>query len=949
MIGQTISHYQILEKLGGGGMGVVYKAKDIKLHRFVALKFLPDALAKEHAALERFQREAEAASALNHPNICTIHDFSEISGQQFMVMEFLDGVTLKHHIEAKPLSLEEVLDLGIQIVNALDLAHAHGIIHRDIKPANIFVTRRGQAKILDFGLAKLLTGPSSSTYSSPTAGLEESLSAPGVIMGTVAYMSPEQVRGEELDARTDLFSFGLVLYEMATGRQAFTGNTPGVIIEAILNSAPIAAGRVNPELPSKLEEIINKAVEKDCKLRSQSAAEVRTDLQRLRRDMGTSHADASPLAHVPTPVARARAIPRKMIFPSAVVVIALAIGGGLFHGHKVRALSNTDTIVLADFTNTTGDPVFDDALRQGLAVQLEQSPFLSLVSEEQIQQTLHLMGQPANARLTPEIARDLCQRTGSAAVLEGSIANLGSQYVLGIKAVNCRTGDALAEEQVQAVRKEDVLKVVSRASAQLREKLGESFATVKKLDTPLEQASTPSLEALRAYSLGQKTFSAEGDAAAIPLYRHAIELDPKFALAYAALGNSYFNIEEPGLASENVQKAYELRERVSERERFRISGFYYAFSTEEIGKANEAYELWARDYPRESAPHLYLGLDYSFWGQYEKAVSETLEDLRLSPDDGLGYGNLMEFYAGLNRLDEAKTVYQQAKARQLDNWFLHVNLYGIAFLERDVAEMGRQAAWGADKPGVDNFFLSYQSDTEASSGHLAKAREFSRRAVEFAQRADQKETAAHWQLNAALREAEFGNAASAREAVSAGLALASTRDAQMLAALALARAGDPARAGKMADDLARRFPSNNVINDYWLPTVRAAIEIDHGNPAQAIEILQTAAPYEFGNPFPQIEVGGLLYPAYLRGQAFLLLREGRAAAAEFQKFLDHRGIVMNCPLGALAQLGLARAYALEGDTVKARAAYQDFLGVWMDADPGVPILNQAKAEYAKLK
>ena len=956
LIGQTVSHYRIIEKLGGGGMGVVYKAEDAKLHRFVALKFLPDDVAKDAQALARFEREAQAASALNHPNICTIHEIGEHDSQPFIVMEYLDGMTLKHRIGGRAMEIGEVLSLGIEIADALDAAHSAGIVHRDIKPANIFVTKRGHAKVLDFGLAKVSSamGACGSAETLTTKEVDpEHLTSPGSVVGTVAYMSPEQVRGKELDARTDLFSFGAVLYQMATGQMPFRGESAGVIFKAILDGTPTSAMRLNPDVPLQLEQVINKALEKDKNLRYQHASDIRTDLQRLKRDRESGRVPTGSSASIPAlqesgTHARKRNFWRIAI-PSAALVVSLIVGGLYYRSHRAKPLTERDMIVLADFANSTGDPVFDDTLKQALAAELQQSPFFNILSDRKVGETLKLMGRSADERLDDKTALDLCQRTRSKAVLAGSIANLGSQYVVGLNALNCQTGDSLARAEAQASKKEDVLNALDKAATKLREKVGESLSTIQKYDIPIDEATTASLEALKAYSLGLKAEREKGDAATIPFSKQAIELDPNFAMAYSQLGISYINLGETGLGIENVQKAYELRERVSEREKFQTSSSYYGFVTGELEKVIQTDELWAQDYPRDYVPPNELGAAYLYLGQYEKAVAKTLESLRLNQDSGITYGNLIQYYAYLNHVDEAKATFQQAMAHKFEDPFLNEMQYGVAFLQGDTAEMQRQVTLTAGKPGAEDVLLSYQSDTEAFSGHLGKARDFSRRAVESAKHADEKETAALWQMNAALREAEVGNIAQARTETAAALALASTREVRILANLVLARSGDSLRAKTMADELEKQNPVNTVIVGYWLPTTRAAIEMNRNNPAKAIELLQAATSYELGDPLPEVEFGGFLYPPYMRGQAYLLLHQGSEAAAEFQKFLDHRGLVANCPLAALAHLQLGRAYAMQGDTPKARAAYQDFLTLWKDADPDIPILKQAKTEYARLQ
>jgi tetratricopeptide (TPR) repeat protein len=939
VIGAIVGHYRILDRLGGGGMGVVYRAEDTRLGRHVALKFLPPELAANPEALERFEREARLASSLNHPHICTIHDVGEHVGQRFIVMELLDGHTLKEEVRRGPMRFERILDLGLEISDALDAAHASGIVHRDIKPANIFVTRRGQAKVLDFGLAKL-TGskaavPAAAPYAEEdvTRVVEDRVTTLGTTLGTIAYMSPEQARGSDIDGRSDLFSLGVVLYEMSTGTLPFSARNTVALFEELLTRNPPPPSTVKGGLPAGFDHIVAKALEKDRDVRYQTAADLASDLKRLKRSSSGSVAAAAAAERPRT--AASRGLDWRVLTTIAGVILAAIVGIFMYsNSTRTGAFSERDSVVLADFANTTGEAVFDDTLKAALEVQLRQSPFLTVVPEQRLQSTLRLMGRSPDDRITPAIARDMCERTASKAMIAGGISQLGQSYVISLDATNCRTGDTIEKQQVQASGKDDVLRALGSAAEQLRRGLGESLASIEKYDAPVQGATTGSLDALKSYSQGMTTRRKQGDAASVPLFRKAIELDPDFALAHARLSTVYSNMGEGARSREHITKAYALKDRVSEPERLYIQARYYQTVEGVLQKTIETYQVWIQTYPKDFVPHSNLASLYAARREFDKAIEEYRTGISLSPDEPLPYANLAGLYQTVNKPDEARRLLEEAIARGLDSAGFRTGLYELAYKRNDDAEMARQVEAARRFPEGPARILARQITIALYEGQLARAKELTGQYTAEASRMGLKASAAGAWSGVAQSAAAFGDTESARAAVRTSLDLERNIGTLLNGAIATVTTGNAREAKKLLDEAVRMPGASNEEAQRGFKFIDALIRWRRGEKSGVDALVAHDAKNDLGATFT---VG------------LVELHEGRAeaAAVQFKQIVDQNEVTFSA-LKPIAALHYGRALVKMGKIDEGRKAYDQFFEGWKKADANLPLLVDARKEYARL-
>ena len=974
MDGTKFSHYRILKKLGAGGMGEVYLAEDTKLGRKVAIKILSQEYTTNKDRLHRFEQEAAAASNLNHPNILTIHEVGSDDGHHFIATEYIDGVTLRQKAAEAPFETKEILEIAIQIASALEEAHSAGIVHRDIKPDNVMVRRNGYVKVLDFGLAKLTETVDRSALDPDAATRVMVHTDAGVVMGTSHYMSPEQARGKPVDARSDIWSLGVVIYEMVAGRPPFTGETSTDIIVAITQKEPPALARFAPNVPAELDWIVNKALRKDRDERYQTIKELITDLRRLKQrlefetelersstpDLRTKspvsmvgvstvqdHAVTTAektVTHVSSAEYIASGIKNHKII-AALIALALvaAIGAGYyFYSHRTQSLTERDTVLLTDFVNTTGEPVFDGTLKQALAIQLGQTPFLNLFPEERVRETLRFMGRSPDDRITRDVGREICQRQGIKAMLGGSIARIGSNYVITLEAIDPRSGDPFASEQVEADQKEKVLASLGTAASNLRKKLGESLSSIQKYDVAIDQATTSSLEALKAYAMGDEERANGRTRESLVFYKRAVELDPNFAIAHARIGVHYYNQKEFETSKQYIQKAYDLRDRVSERERLYIAEKYYNYLTGEIDKATETLQTWSKLYPDDFVPHNNLSINYRTVGRYEEALKESLEAVRLRPNNTAARTNVISNFIALGRFDEAEQAVGELRRINPDHLLVHFTSFFLASFRGDQAAIDSELAWAKGKPeeaeltGLSAAYAMYL-------GKVKQAEQLAKLSVELLKQQNRNENASNVLMNLAGNMVIIGRCQQAKENVDAAMGLFRGGDISLAStAMIYAACGDSSRAQAMMEAARAAAPKNTLLASVISPMFRAELENRRGNTAEAIQLLESVRSYDLGELTALANI-------YSRGHLYLEQRRGKEAAAEFKKILENRGVNAFSPLHALAHVGLARAAVISGDTGGARKAYQDFFALWKDADPDLPVVVEARKEYEQLK
>ena len=966
-----VGHYRILEKLGAGGMGEVYLAEDLKLGRKVAIKILSEEYTTNKDRLHRFELEASAASNLNHPNILTIHEVGTDTGRHYIATEFIDGVTLRRKALAEQLEIPEILDIAVQVASALEEAHAAGIVHRDIKPDNIMVRRNGYVKVLDFGLAKLTETVDRSPSDGEASTRVLVQTDAGVVMGTSHYMSPEQARGKPVDARSDIWSLGVVIYELVAGRTPFEGETSTDVIVAITQKEPPALARFAPNVPPELEWIIMKALRKDREERYQTIKELLTDLRRLKQRLEfetelertvPSGLSAVRSGDIPvTATAAERALPTKTVshvssaeyiatgikrhkIAFAIVALILIVGttaGFYFYYNRAKPLTDKDTVLLADFVNTTGEQVFDGTLKQALAVHLGQTPFLNIFPEDRVRETLRFMGRSPDERITRDIGREICERQGIRALLTGSIASLGSHYVITLEALNPRSGDPFAREQIEAESKEKVLSSLGTAAMNLRKKLGESLSMMQKYDVSIEQATTGSLDALKAYAMGNDERAKGNAKASLAFYQRALEHDPNFAMAYARIGVHYGNLQQMEAAKPYVQKAYELRDRVSEHERLYITEKYYTYLTGEIDKTIETLQTWAKLYPNDFIPHNNLSLNYQLVGRYDDATKEAVEAVRLGPNNFAAQENLVSSYLASGRIDEAEQAAKEMDRINPDSIGTHFMKYAFAFLRRDQAGMDKELEWAKGK-SEEAEVLGTMAGTAEYFGKVKHAEELQKRSQDLLLARGDKENAAQGLMNLAGDFVYVGKCPEAKNAAKTALSLSTGHSTLVPGLLVFAACDDHSQAQSLLDELRKQYPKSTLAVSLIDPLARAELERSRGNVDQAVQLLESVRAYDMGLLTGMASI-------YMRGNFYLKQGRGKEAAAEFQKIIDHPGVDIFSPSHVLSHLCLGRALVLSGDTAGARKAYQDFLALWKDADPDLPVLVAAKKEYEQLK